>query len=68
MPLSEELMNTERLQQDHPCVLNNIKKHFLNPPAASNEALHLDYPEIADPSVGQTEAVTYLLKNKVRFL
>lgn len=58
-------MNAGRLQQDHPCVLNNIRKHFLKPPPVSNKQLHLDYPEIVDPSDGQAEVVTRLLKKKV---
>lgn len=59
-------MNNERLPQDHPCVLNNFKKSFLDPPAAIGEPYQLDYPEVEDPSDGQARTVLHLLKNKVR--
>lgn len=59
-------MNNDKLQQDHPCVINNIRKYYLNPPAEFDVPLHLDYPEISDPSEGQTRPVLHILNNKVR--
>jgi hypothetical protein len=58
-------MNYNRLQQDHPCVINYIRRHYLKGPPPSASIKNLDYPEVEDPSDGQPETILKLLKNKV---
>jgi hypothetical protein len=61
-------MNRNRLQQDHPCVINYIRRHYLNAPPSHDISLLLDYPEVEDPSDGQPEKILKILKNKVSLL
>ena len=64
-----EYMNRNRLQQDHPCVVNYIRRHYLNSPAQRNVPLKLDYPEEKEPSEhGQPSVILDLLHNKVSYL
>ncbi len=58
-------MNYNRLQQDHPCVINYIRRHYLKVPPPTSVSMNLDYPEVIDPSDGQPETVLKLLRNKV---
>ncbi len=58
-------MNYNRLQQDHPCVINYIRSHYLKKPSPPNTPLKLDYPDVKDPSDGQPQTIMSLLKNKV---
>lgn len=58
-------MNSNRLQQDHPCVINYIQRHFLNGMPEEKIPLMLDYPEVNDPSDGQPIKILDLLNNKV---
>ena len=60
-----EFMNYNRLQQDHPCVINYIRRHYLKGPSPSDVPLNLDYPEVRDPSDGQPNTILDLLHNKV---
>lgn len=50
-------MNTNRLEQDHPCVIEIIRKHYLRPPPSPDVPYHLQRPDVADPSPGQTTFV-----------
>ncbi len=61
-------MNFNRLQQDHPCVINYIRRHYLKEPSPSGTPLNLDYPEVKDPSDGQPDTILHILKNKVSIL
>ena len=57
-------MNILKLQQDHPCVIEIIRRNYLTLPS-DREKLNLNYPEVADQSAGQSTVVLTLLKNKV---
>lgn len=50
-----ELINTLRLQQDHPCVINQIRVNFLHNPSTKN--YNLSNPGKKDPSVGQSSKI-----------
>lgn len=43
-------MNANRLEQDHPCVVETIRRHFVHPPAERDVPYFLTYPEKKDPS------------------
>ena len=58
-------MNILRLQQDHPCVIEIIRRTYLTLPSPREE-LNLNYPQVVDQSAGQSTVVLTLLKNKVR--
>ena len=60
-------MNAHRLQQDHPCVIEIIRRKYLHHPSPP-EALSLSHPEVVDPSAGQSATVLPYLKNKVRLV
>ncbi len=57
-------MNNHRLQQDHPCVIEIIRRKYLHSPSP-REALNLSHPEVTDQSAGQSAIVLPYLKNKV---
>jgi hypothetical protein len=61
-------MNENRLQQDHPCVINYIRRHYLKAPPLRDIPLQLDYPEVEDPSDGQPKKILKLFENKVSTL
>ena len=62
-----DYMNTNKLAQDHPCVIDIIRRHFLHSPSPSgipyNMTSSLD-PN-GDPSPGQVPIILRLLKNQV---
>ena len=53
-------MNANKLQQDHPCVIDIIRRFYLHHPPPANAPLLLDNPGQLDPSAGQ---VVDLLKH-----
>ena len=58
--------NTYRLEQDHPCVIEIIRREYLTLPSPTKlNTLNLKHPEVVDPSAGQSIAVLTHLKNKV---
>ncbi|XP_057380610.1 uncharacterized protein LOC130703006 [Daphnia carinata] len=59
-----EYANAHKLQQDHPCLIRLIRDHYLHPPAPRSLPYHLDYPEILDPSDGQSKGILRLLRNQ----
>ncbi|KAK4005095.1 hypothetical protein OUZ56_006820 [Daphnia magna] len=59
-----EYANTHRLQQDHPCVLDLIRKRYLKKPWGPEIPLDLHNPQTADPSAGQAKAVMRILRNQ----
>jgi hypothetical protein len=63
--LLKEYANAHKLQQDHPCLLDIIRRQHLNKPSPSDVPLFLDYPNVKDPSAGQVTAVLRLLRNLV---
>ena len=60
-------MNLHRLQQDHPCVINYVRRNVLMPPAPPHIPLKLDYPEVSDPSMGQSKEILEILHHQVFF-
>lgn len=40
--VNAESMNANKLEQDHPCVIEIIRSKFMSPPAARNEPYQLD--------------------------
>ena len=63
-----EYVNTHRLQQDHPCVLEIIRREFIHEPAPAEEAYKgLHNKDVLDPSDGQATAIMRLLRNQVTF-
>lgn len=59
-------MNADRLQQDHPCVIETIRRRYLHPPADLDVPYNLAAPNKADPSVGQAASILNYLGNQVR--
>ena len=55
-----EFINANKLEQDHPCVIDIIRRFYLHPPASINKPIRLDDPDKMDPSEGQ---VTDILKH-----
>lgn len=65
--IEKEYMNFHRLQQDHPCVVNYLRRHLLKEPALPNLPFKLDYPEVSDPSMGQPNEILQILRHQVLF-
>ena len=59
-------MNSDRLQQDHPCVIDTIRRLYLHPPAARDIPYVLNAPTKVDPSAGQAASISKHLKNQVK--
>jgi hypothetical protein len=60
-------MNAMKLPQDHPCVIETIRQHYLNKPPPPDAPLKLDSNDLKDRSPGQTGVIFRLLKNMVLF-
>lgn len=60
-----EYANAQKLQQDHPCVLKLIRNNYLQQPVPRSIPYNLNYPEIDDPSDGQSKGILRLLRNQV---
>ena len=60
-----EFANLNRLQQDHPCVIQLIRRHFLHPPAPKDVPLNLKFPNFTNPSAGQSQTILRYLRNQV---
>ncbi len=60
-----DYINTNKLPQNHPCVIETIRKHFLYKPPTSDVPLKLDSNDMKDRSSGQTDVILKLLKNQV---
>ena len=64
-----ELINTRKLQQDHPCVIDIIKKLFLHRPNVIHNSYRLDRDKDIDPSVGQARTILrHLLLQVIWFI
>lgn len=59
-----ENANGKRLQQDHPCVIELIRRHYLHKPASRHTRPNLNYPHL-DSSTGDSRAILKLLRNMV---
>ncbi len=60
-----EYVNTQKLQQDHPCILQLIKDNYLREPVPRNYSYYLNNPKILDPSDGQSMGILRILRNQV---
>lgn len=60
-----ESMNFNRLQQDHPCVIEIIRRRYLHPPADPDVPYVLNAPNTTDPSAGQAKRILKYLGNQV---
>lgn len=59
-------MNLNRLQQNHPCVIETIRRRYLHPPADPDVPYVLQAPANAiDPSAGQAKSILKYLGNQV---
>lgn len=60
-------MNTYKMAQDHPCVIETIRRHYMDEPSPRDVPYQLEKPKSAlvDPSHGQIPVILDLLKNKV---
>ena len=58
-------MNFNRLPQDHPCVINYLRRYVLKKPASPHLPLNLDYPEVSDPSMGQPREILDIMRRQV---
>ena len=70
-----EYVNANKLPQDHPCVLDIIRRQFLNKPPSQDVPLQLDHMEWLNPLTnsylsrsyngGQVTAIQRILRNLV---
>lgn len=61
-------MNEQKMAQDHPCVIDIIRRQFLRPPSPSNVPYNLlsgQGPNY-DPTAGRFQPVLNVLKHKVK--
>lgn len=63
-----EFINSNKLQQDHPCVIDIIRRQFLQWPSPRDVPYNLgtSTDPNGDPSPGQAQHVLRLLKNQVK--
>ncbi|KAI9562646.1 hypothetical protein GHT06_010100 [Daphnia sinensis] len=59
---SEDYVNSHQLQQDHPCVIDIIRRKYLHPPSLT----HIERTDVIDPSAGQSSIVLPYLNNKTQ--
>ena len=59
-------MNSQRLQQNHPCVIDIIRRNYLYPPADHDVEYDLRFPEKIDPSMGQAALRRNHFNNQVK--
>lgn len=55
----------KKMQQDHPCVIDYIRKNYMKKSPPPGTSLKLDSQETEKRSAGQTDAILGLLKHKV---
>jgi hypothetical protein len=65
--LVTDYANANRLQQDHPCVIELIRSQYLYRPSPPNVPLNLSHPEVADPSAAQSKVALTHLHNQVSY-
>lgn len=58
--------NVDGLQQDHPCVIDSIRRQFLHQLWLPDTPLNLDHLEVVDPSAVQSKIILPLLQNQVQ--
>ena len=52
------------MEQDHPCVIEIIRRDYLRDPSPRRVDYNLSHPDVVDPSAGQSGLVLKRLKNK----
>ena len=62
----KDYINSKRLEQDHPCVIEIIRRDYLRMPSPRQVPYNLSKPKVTDPSAGQTKLVLNRLNNLVR--
>ena len=60
-----EYANINRLPQNHPCVIDLIRRFYLYPPTPRDVPYQLDNPDVVDPSDGKSKAILRLLGHQV---
>ena len=55
--LKIDFMNENKLQQDHPCVVDIIRQLYLHPPAPVGKATRLSNADEIEPSTGQVPII-----------
>ena len=60
-----EYINENKLPQDHPCVIETIRRHYLKAPSPFDVPFNLVSDSDEDRSPGQTGVILRLLKNQV---
>ena len=66
--IDADYMNANKLAQDHPCVVDTIRRHYLDSPSPIDVAYKLDNitsTEADHSQAGQVTTILGLLKNKV---
>ena len=63
-----DYINTRRLKQDDPCIIDLIRRHHLNRPSPLDVPYNLTHPETKEPSAGQVGVVLPMFNNKVSIL
>lgn len=63
-----DYVNSHQLQQDHPCVIDIIRRKYLHSPSAVNGSVFVERTDVIDPSAGQSSIVLPHLNNKVCFI
>jgi hypothetical protein len=66
--LVTDYANANRLQQDHPCVIELIRSQYLYRSSPPNVPLNLSHPEVADPSAAQSKVALTHLHNQVSYI
>ncbi|KZS12671.1 Uncharacterized protein APZ42_022814 [Daphnia magna] len=61
---NEDYVNSHQLQQDHPCVIDIIRRKYLHSPSAVNGSVFVERTDVIDPSAGQSSIVVPHLNNK----
>ena len=64
IPHVTEYANSHRLQQDHPCVLELVKRSFLKEPFSRDVPYGLHQMQKLDPSAGQAKAIMRILRGQ----
>ena len=60
-------MNDNKLAQDHPCVIDMIRRHFLHDPSPADVPYNMtsSTDPNGEPSMGQVPIILRLLNNQV---
>lgn len=61
---NEDYVNSHQLQQDHPCVIDIIRRKYLHSPSVVNGSVFVERTDVIDPSAGQSSIVLPHLNNK----